>query len=244
MNDGHVYCFGMDGIKLWSFDIRTYADPLLFASEMMVADLNQDGRPEIIFTTWGIPGHKTPGSIIILDGAGNLLSRTSLPHPGYNGNGNGASAPPTIADIDGDGQLEILVQTYDHGVDVFTVPDSSTNCMIWTDSRGSLLRQGSNSFKGYVSHENGPFLPGPSGWGVFGGICALMGFVGIAGCLFYGTVSGHNKSNINRPAPVNNVSSPQQKIPEARAKPPPQPPKPVTSVAPPVRPKPKPVPRV
>ena len=37
-------------------------------------------------------------------------------------------ASPIIADLDGDGQLEVFVQTFDHGMDMFTVPGSVENC--------------------------------------------------------------------------------------------------------------------
>jgi hypothetical protein len=49
---------------------------------------------------------------------------------------------PTIADLDGDGALEIVVTTFDHGLDVFTVPGSGPTCVLWPTGRGSYLRQG------------------------------------------------------------------------------------------------------
>lgn len=45
-------------------------------------------------------------------------------------------------DLDGDGQLEVLVQTFDHGLDVFTVPGSAENCLMWPTARGGPLRSG------------------------------------------------------------------------------------------------------
>jgi hypothetical protein len=71
-----------------------------------------------------------------------LLYDLPLPNPGHNGNGNGAPSAPTIADLDGDGNLEILVQTFDHGMDIFTVPGSADNCLLWTTARGGPLRNG------------------------------------------------------------------------------------------------------
>jgi hypothetical protein len=38
--------------------------------------------------------------------------------------------------------LEIFVQTFDHGMDVFTVPGSAANCLPWPISRGGPLRIG------------------------------------------------------------------------------------------------------
>ncbi len=32
--------------------------------------------------------------------------------------------------------------TFDHGIDVFTVPGSAANCLPWPTGRGNLLRNG------------------------------------------------------------------------------------------------------
>jgi hypothetical protein len=141
LNDGCLYAFEADGAELWHFNY-THGKPIMFASEAAVADLNQDGSPEIIFATYGDPDQHDSGHLIILAADGALLHDLSLPDPGHNGNGNGAPAAPTIADLEGDGQLEILVQTFDHGMDIFTVPGSSDTCLLWTTARGGPLRTG------------------------------------------------------------------------------------------------------
>jgi hypothetical protein len=46
-----------------------------------------------------------------------------LPQPGCNG--NGAPAAPTITGLDSDGTLEIPVQTFDHGLDIFILSGSA-----------------------------------------------------------------------------------------------------------------------
>lgn len=46
----------------------------------------------------------------------------------------------------GDGQLEIMVQTFDHGMDIFSVPGSGCDCLLWTTARGGPLR---------TNHSNG-----------------------------------------------------------------------------------------
>ncbi len=141
LNDGFVYAFGADARQIWRFNY-THGKAIMFASEVMAADLNQDGSPEIIFGTYGDPNVHDSGRLIILAANGTLLHDVPLPDPGHNGNGNGAPAAPTIADLDGDGQLEILVQTFDHGLDIFTLPGSGGNCMLWTTARGGPLRMG------------------------------------------------------------------------------------------------------
>jgi hypothetical protein len=96
----------------------------------------------MIFSTYGDPDTTDSGRLVILAADGTPLHDVALPNTGYNGNGNGAPAAPTIADVDGDGQLEILVQTFDHGMDIFTVPDSGCDCLLWTTARGGPLRMG------------------------------------------------------------------------------------------------------
>ena len=111
---------------------------------MVVADLNADGRPELVFGTYSLA--EDGGHLVVLANPGELLFDVPLPNQGKNGNGIGIPAAPTIADLDGDGALEILVQTFDHGIDVFTVPGSKANCMLWPTGRGGLLRAGTSAW--------------------------------------------------------------------------------------------------
>jgi hypothetical protein len=141
LNDEHMHAYDAGGQELWYRDYG-HGKPIMYASEPAVADLNQDGSPEIVFTTYGDPNSSDSGHLMILSADGELLHDVALPNPGHNGNGNGAPSAPTIADVDGDGQLEILVQTFDHGMDVFTVPGSGTGCVLWGTARGGPLRMG------------------------------------------------------------------------------------------------------
>ena len=147
LNDGFVHAFAADAQALWWFNY-THGKPLMYASEVTAADLNRDGSPELIFTTYGDPDVTDSGYLIILGADGSLLHDVPLPDPGYNGNGNGAPAAPTVGDLDGDEQLEIIVQTFDHGLDIFTVPGSGTNCLLWETSRGGPLRMGQPNSNG------------------------------------------------------------------------------------------------
>jgi hypothetical protein len=52
-------------------------------------------------------------------------------------------AAPSIADLDGDGRLEIVLTTFDHGLDVYRVPRSDAKHVPWPTARGGLLRAGS-----------------------------------------------------------------------------------------------------
>ena len=104
-----------------------------------IADLSGDGRPEIVFASYSIDLDK--GALFVLDAGGNVLSTTPLPR-------RGGMPVPTIADIDGDGVLEIVVSLKDaedkvESVEVFTVPGSSTNyCVPWPTGRANDRRNG------------------------------------------------------------------------------------------------------
>jgi len=141
LNDGFVYLFDARGGQRWRFN-ASHGKSIVFTSEVTVADLNQDGSPELVFTTFGDPDADDAGYLVVLGADGTLLHDIPLPGSGHNGNGNGAPSAPTIGDVDGDGQLEILVQTFDHGLDVFTVPGSSANCLLWATARGGPQRTG------------------------------------------------------------------------------------------------------
>ena len=51
-------------------------------------------------------------------------------------------AAPSIADLDGDGRLEIVLTTFDHGIDVYRVPGSDAKHVPWPTARGGPLRAG------------------------------------------------------------------------------------------------------
>ena len=141
MNDGFLYAFGPDAKLIWKYNYM-HGKAIMYATEATVADLNQDGSPEILLATYGDPAVLDSGNLVILGANGQVLHDVPLPNPGDNGNGNGAPAAPAVGDLDGDGQLEIFVQTFEHGMDVFTVPGSAPNCLLWPTSRGGPRRTG------------------------------------------------------------------------------------------------------
>lgn len=57
-------------------------------------------------------------------------------------------AAPSIADLDGDGQPELVISLKDSlgagqgGVQIWDLPGASNNCLLWPTGRGSWLRQG------------------------------------------------------------------------------------------------------
>ncbi|HEX7299735.1 MAG TPA: VCBS repeat-containing protein [Solirubrobacteraceae bacterium] len=137
--DGFVYAIGPTGRRLWRYDYA-HGSARTFASEVVAADLNRDGRPELVFGTYALKPNS--GRLVVLSAAGKRLHDIRLRHQGRDGNGIGIPAAPSIADLDGDGRLDIVLSTFDHGLDVYRVPGSGTNCLPWPTGRGSLLRNG------------------------------------------------------------------------------------------------------
>jgi hypothetical protein len=144
-HDGFIYCVSATAGQIWKKDIRHGRD-IMYASEIVVADLNRDNVPELILTTYGDPDnitHDLPhGYLMILDNTGRTLFDLELPEQGTDGNGKGAPAAPTVMDTDGDHILEITVQTFGAGLFIYTVPGSDDNMMPWPTARGNFLRDG------------------------------------------------------------------------------------------------------
>jgi hypothetical protein len=137
--DGSVYAVGPTGKRLWRYDYA-HGKAKTFASEVVAADLNRDGHPELVFGTYGAA--RRSGRLVVLSASGRRLYDIRLRHQGSDGNGIGVPAAPSIGDLDGDGRLEIVVSTFDHGIDVFRVPGSGTKSLPWPTGRGDLLRNG------------------------------------------------------------------------------------------------------
>ena len=116
LNDGYLYAFDANAQQIWRTNY-TNGKAVMYSSEPIVADLNQDGSLEILISTYGDPHVSDSGHLIVLAADGSLLHDIPLPDPGYDGNGNGAPAAPAVGDIDGDGTLKVFVQTFDHGIE-------------------------------------------------------------------------------------------------------------------------------
>jgi hypothetical protein len=142
--DGRLHAFWLDRSEHGSWPFQVY-DPaegfFRFASEPVAADLNGDGRAEVIFASWVQKGTGATGRLHILDYLGNPLHEVDLP-PAFSGDWNGALAAPTLADIDGDPDLEVVLNTAASGLVAYDLPGTSGARVLWETGRGSALRDG------------------------------------------------------------------------------------------------------
>jgi len=132
--DGRIHAVDAHARPLWDHRYAMSSDE--WTSGVVIADLSGDGVPEIVFATYGPGG----GALIVLDAAGNELHHIAL-------GGRGAMPVPSIADVDGDGDLDIVVSLKDaedkvRSVVIYDVPGSATNCSPWPTARGDLRRDG------------------------------------------------------------------------------------------------------
>ncbi|MEZ4393276.1 MAG: VCBS repeat-containing protein, partial [Polyangiales bacterium] len=132
--DGAVHLATAARTLRWRFEYTAAADVL--TAGVAVADLSGDGVPEVIFATYSPRAGASALYVVGADGA--LQHRVALP-------GRGAMSVPTVADLDGDGSLEIVVALKDEGPEsawVLTVPGSHGACLPWPTGRANLLRNG------------------------------------------------------------------------------------------------------
>jgi hypothetical protein len=142
--DGRVHAFWLDKTEhgAWPFSVYQPAEGFYrFASEPVVVDLDNNGQAEVIFTSWVQKGTHQTGKLYILSSQGQVISAVDLP-PGFSTDWNGALAAPTLGNVDGDPDLEIVINSAHSGVLVYDLPDSAHARILWGTGRGSYLRNG------------------------------------------------------------------------------------------------------
>jgi hypothetical protein len=140
--DGFVYAISPTGKRLWRYGYA-HGAAKTFASEVVAADLQGSRKPELVFGVYG-PAPNS-GRLVVLSASGKRLHDIRLRHQGSDGNGIGVPAAPSIGDLNHDGRLEVVLTTFDHGIDVYTVPGSHPKRRPWPTGRGGLLRSGAAS---------------------------------------------------------------------------------------------------
>jgi uncharacterized repeat protein (TIGR01451 family) len=144
--DGRMHAFWLDKSEHggWPYSVYNPAEGFYrFASEAAVADLDDDGHAEVIFTSWTQKGSHQTGKLHILDYLGNPIHEVPLPGAYGGANWNGALPAPSLANIDGDYDLEVVVNTAHSGVAAYDLPGTVNARVVWGTGRGSYQRSGS-----------------------------------------------------------------------------------------------------
>jgi len=164
--DGKMHAFWLDKTEHhnWPYSVYDSSEGVYrFASEPVVADLDNNGSPEIIFSSWVEKESNLTGSLFILNYQGTLLQKVDLPLA-YSGNWNGALAAPTLANIDADPDLEVVLNTAHSGFIAYDFPDTGNASIIWGTGRGSYGRIG--SVLNNISDTAPPIRSNPSPTGI------------------------------------------------------------------------------
>jgi uncharacterized repeat protein (TIGR01451 family) len=143
--DGRLHAFWLDRTEHgdWPYSVYNPGEGVYrFASEPAIVDLENDGRAEVIFGSWVQKGTYGTGRLHILDYLGRPLAEIDLPPPYGGADWNGALAAPTVADIDGDPDLEIVLNTAHSGLVAYDLPDSAGARVLWGTGRGDYGRTG------------------------------------------------------------------------------------------------------
>jgi len=142
--DGRVHAFWLDKTEHgnWPYSVHT-GGLYRFASEPVVVDLNSDGQAEVIVTSWVQKDSYQTGKLHILDCLGNPLHELDLP-PAYGSpEWNGALPAPTLANLDADADLELVLNTAHSGFVAYDLPGTANARIVWGTGRGNYQRTGS-----------------------------------------------------------------------------------------------------
>ena len=139
--DGRMHAYWLDKTEHGNWPYKIPGSGFRFASEPVIADLNNDGHAEVIFTSWPENGGNRIGQLHILDYLGNSLYAIDLPAPRGN-NWNGGMAAPTIANIDTDSDLELVINTVSSGIVAYDLPGTANARILWGTGRANFKRTG------------------------------------------------------------------------------------------------------
>jgi len=134
--DGRIHAVAADRTELWQTQCPTNRGG--FTPGSVLDHFFTHGIPEIVFATYS--SAENASALFILDAAGAKLFEEPLPN-------RGSMAVPTLADVDGDGTVDIVISLKD-AIDkveltrVYRVPGSKTNCLLWPTGRANNLRNG------------------------------------------------------------------------------------------------------
>jgi len=155
-NNGHVVAVRHDGARLWSVDVAQAfglpAGAQVIDSSPAVADLDGDGRPEIVVGVGSLSSSCYPGGLIVLAHDGRI--KPNWPQHTRDNGTTPANCPdpmistPALGDLNNDGNLEIVSAAFDRGIYAWDhngrlLPGFPINSALyarfgWPNLRGSL----------------------------------------------------------------------------------------------------------
>jgi hypothetical protein len=163
---GKVHAFWLDGTQhgSWPFSVYNAGEGFFrLASEPAIADLDGDGAAEVVVVSWTQKGSLANGFLHVLSANGVELHAVPLPlPPSGSPTWNGALAAPTLANIDADPDLEVVVQTVHAGLAAWEIPGSRVQGLHWGTGRGSFLRAGTPAPR--VIFADGFEIGSTAGW--------------------------------------------------------------------------------
>lgn len=153
--DGRLHAYWLDKTEHhnWPYNVSGSGPGIRFASEPAVVDLDNDGQAEVIFASWPQKGSGYVGKLHILDSQGNVLHAIDLPAPFGSPTWNGAMAAPTVANIDADADLEVVLNTAHSGFVAYDLPNTAAAHVLWGTGRGNYQRSGS-FLQGSLHHSS------------------------------------------------------------------------------------------
>jgi hypothetical protein len=139
--DGRLHAVWLDRTERhgWPIDLNPGGSTVIrFASEAAAADLDRDGKLEVLFHVWTQKGSNADGELRIVDWQGQPLASVPI---GRNGDSwSGALGAPTIANVDADPALEVLSGTTSMGLVAHELPGTAGARIAWATSRGDFTR--------------------------------------------------------------------------------------------------------
>ncbi len=143
--DGRLHAYWLDKTEHhnWPYNVSATGPGIRFASEPVVADLDNDGFAEVIFTSWPQKSGNYTGKLHILNYQGQVIHEIDLPAASGNPSWNGALAAPTLGNIDNDADLELVLNTARSGVVAYDLPGTANARILWGTGRGNYQRTGS-----------------------------------------------------------------------------------------------------
>lgn len=143
--DGRVHAFWLDKVRrgAWPYSVYSAQEGVYrLATEPVIADLDNDGRAEVLFASWVQKGTRKTGKLHILNWLGTRLHGVALPPAFGSADWNGALAAPTLANIDSDPDLEVVLNTANSGFVAYDLPGTANARILWRTGRGNFQRTG------------------------------------------------------------------------------------------------------